>query len=150
MADLKQKLYEACARHLHDRITELTASLRSIQESANEETKSSSGDKYETGRAMAHLEIEKLQTQLAEANKMMADLNRISIKENSAAIKAGSLVFTSRGNFFIAIHAGEHTLDGTHFFVVSPASPIAQKMLGLKAGDEFTLNNRAFSIVQTL
>ncbi|MFN8334456.1 MAG: 3-oxoacyl-ACP synthase [Cyclobacteriaceae bacterium] len=149
MADLKQKLYEACARHLHDRITELTASLRSIQESANEETKSSSGDKYETGRAMAHLEIEKLQTQLAEANRMKADLTRVPLNDNSSTIKAGSLVFTSRGNFFIAIHAGEHTLDGTHFFVVSPASPIAQKMLGLKAGDEFTLNNRAFSIVQT-
>lgn len=150
MADLKQKLYEACARHLHDRIAELTASLRSIQESANEETKSSSGDKYETGRAMAHLEIEKLQTQLAEANRMKADLTRVPLNDNSSTIKAGSLVFTSRGNFFIAIHAGEHTLDGTHFFVVSPASPIAQKMLGLKAGDEFTLNNRAFSIVQTL
>lgn len=149
MADLKQKLYEACARHLHDRIAELTASLRSIQESANEETKSSSGDKYETGRAMAHLEIEKLQSQLAEANKMKADLTRVPLTDNSSTIKAGSLVFTSRGNFFIAIHAGEHTLDGTHFFVVSPASPIAQKMLGLKAGDEFTLNNRAFSIVQT-
>lgn len=147
MADLKQQLYQACERYVDERIAELTASLRSIQQSANEETKSSSGDKYETGRAMAHLEIEKLQFQLVELNRAKADLHRIVITLPATPIKPGSVVFTSRGNFFISIHAGETTINNTTFFLISPASPVAQKMMGLNAQSEFTLNGRAFTIL---
>jgi hypothetical protein len=146
MNDLKQQLYHACQRHIDGRVDTLTELLRSFQEAANEETKSSAGDKYETGRAMAHLEIEKLQNQLADAQRMKSDLSRVSPLEKSEIIRLGSLVFTSHGNFFIAVNAGEHQVGEQRFFVVSSAAPLAQKMLGLKSGDQFTLNNRVFHI----
>lgn len=148
--ELKQRLYDACKRHLDERFHALQTALTTLQQDANEETKSSAGDKYETGRAMAHLEMEKLQAQLADVNQMKADLARISPDDKSAIIKPGSLVFTSRGNFFIAINAGEHQVDGQNFFIVSGASPIAQKLRGLKVGDEFTLNTRQFHITNIL
>lgn len=144
--ELKQMLYDACKRYLEERLQSLLAARNTLQQDANEETKSSAGDKYETGRAMAHLEMEKLQSQVADVNQMLNDLSRIKPDDSSPVIKPGSLVFTSRGNFFIAVNAGEHRLHGETFFAVSAASPIAQKMRGLKAGEEFTLNSRPFSI----
>jgi hypothetical protein len=54
---------------VHQRIASAEEAIRMAQESANQEGKSSAGDKYETGRAMAQLEIEKASGQLAEANK---------------------------------------------------------------------------------
>ena len=52
--------------------------ISGAQNSANEETKSSAGDKYETGRAMAQLEIEKNMTQLAEAKRLKQTLEQIA------------------------------------------------------------------------
>lgn len=148
MKTLKQKLHEVCLNSVNDRIAVLQAAIHSAQASANEETKSSSGDKYETGRAMAQLEIEKLSGQLAEASRLKNIISQISPDIASADARTGSLVFTSRGNFYIAINSGEHQIDGQTFFSVSAASPIAQKLLGLTDGDTFTLNGKEFTILQ--
>ena len=56
---LKKKLYMACECYLQLRFDALKERLDDINESLASETKSSAGDKYETGRAMLHLEKEK-------------------------------------------------------------------------------------------
>lgn len=48
------------------------------QQASTEDTKSSAGDKYETGRAMMQQEQDRNSAQLNEANKLMVALNRIS------------------------------------------------------------------------
>lgn len=146
MKSIKEKLYQACLNYAEERISELESTIQQIQLAANEETKSSAGDKYETGRSMAQLEIEKLQSQLTASHKVRQELNRIVATENSQQIKTGSLVFTSGGNFYIAIHAGQLVIDNQTIYAVSTASPIAQKLIGMKAGDAFTLNGREFTI----
>lgn len=148
MKPLKQQLYERCLAYAESRIISLTGSIKDIQQSANEETKSSAGDKYETGRAMAQLEIDKHRTQLTEAVKMKQELLRIPVEDNTQFIKPGSLVFTSRGNFYIAINAGQQQVDAQTFFTVSVASPIAQKLIGLKVGDAFMLNQQEFTLLK--
>lgn len=148
MNSIKQNLYTSCKTHIESRINTLKHLIKNIQKSANEETKSTAGDKYETGRAMAQLEIDKYQSQLVEALKMKQELLRVPVKENTPFISAGSLIFTSRGNFYIAINAGQQQLEGQTFFTVSPASPIARKLIGLKVGDSFVLNNQEFSILK--
>jgi hypothetical protein len=67
--DIKIKLYQYCVEFIDKRIAGAREAIQIAQDSANEETKSSAGDKYETGRAMAQLEIEKNTTQLEEALK---------------------------------------------------------------------------------
>ena len=64
--------------YVHERIAATQEAIYTAQLSANEETKSSAGDKYETGRAMAQLEIEKNTAQLAEALKLKQMLKQIS------------------------------------------------------------------------
>ena len=67
---------------LHHKIEEQLASLRkaisSIEESKLNETKSSAGDKFETGRAMMQMEQDKTESQLAILNLTKNKLKQIS------------------------------------------------------------------------
>lgn len=146
MNSIKQKLYDACASSLSEKTKALEENIQQIQASANEETKSSAGDKYETGRAMAQLEIEKLSIQLAELRKATQELSRISPEQKSILVKHGSLLFTDRGNFYIAVNAGQFTIDKTIMYAVSGNAPIAQSAMGLGVSDAFMVNGKKFII----
>lgn len=148
MKSLKRQLYEECLTYTDKRIIALTDSIHVIQQSANQETKSTAGDKYETGRAMAQLEIDNHRSQLAEAVKMKQELLRVPVEDTVQSIKPGTLVFTPRGNFYIAINAGQQKVNDQIFYTVSAGAPIAQKLIGLKAGDVFSLNNQEFTILE--
>lgn len=113
------------------------------QSSGNEETKSSAGDKYETGRAMAQLEIENNSAQLAEALKLKKVLEQINPDLETKRVQLGSLVLTSLGNYYIAISAGKLLVDGTEYYAISSASPIGVKLMKLRAGESFTFNQKS-------
>lgn len=141
---LKEQVFEACRRTIQQKMDRLLNAVRDAQAAANEETKSSAGDKYETGRSMAQLEIEKFSAQLASLNKQMQELTRVGIDHDSKLVRAGSLVHTNMGAFFIAVNAGEVIIDNKKFFAISTQAPIAVKMLGLSVNDSFLLNGRMF------
>ena len=134
--------------YVHERIAATQEAIYTAQLSANEETKSSAGDKYETGRAMAQLEIEKNTAQLAEALKLKQMLKQISSDRETITAQAGSIVITNHGTFYIAISAGQFVIDKKTYFAISPASPIGQKLIGLRALDSFTLNTNEYKIIQ--
>lgn len=121
--------------------------MRTAQESANSETKSSAGDKYETGRAMAQLERDRHAQLLAEAQRMLADLEKINPDITLSVAVPGSLVQTSRGTFFISISAGKLTVEGADYFAVSPASPIGALLLGKRVGDVVTFNRMSYAVL---
>lgn len=141
----KQILYNRCLAYVQQRIDTATEAMLSAQESANSESKSSAGDKYETGRAMAQLERDRHAQLLAEAQRMLQDLQHIDLTP-SAVIRTGSLVKTSRGTFFISISAGRIPLDGTDYMAVSAASPIGTALRGKGAGDIAIFNNIKYII----
>ena len=64
--EIKRQLYSQCVDFVEERLSNIQNQIRAIQESLTSETKSSAGDKHETGRAMLQLEREKAGQQLAE------------------------------------------------------------------------------------
>lgn len=118
-----------------------------MQTSANNETKSSAGDKYETGRAMAQLEIAKNSIQLTEALGLRQKLALLGEKKITETVQTGSLVMTSRGNFYLAIPAGSCEIDGTTYFAISADSPVGSKLIGLKSGDSFVIRDARYSVL---
>lgn len=124
-----------------------TEAMRAAQESANSETKSSAGDKYETGRAMAQLERDRHAQLLADAQRMLADLEKINPDATSLIVVPGSLVQTARGSFYISISAGKLTVDGADYFAVSAASPIGALLLGKRAGDAVVFNRMNYTVL---
>ncbi|HEV8511857.1 MAG TPA: 3-oxoacyl-ACP synthase [Cyclobacteriaceae bacterium] len=150
MASIKQQLYALCLKYIDERIKSAEQAIQFAQGSANEETKSSSGDKYETGRAMAQLEIEKINTQLNESKKIKLNLIQLENAAVNERVQPGSLVITSQGKFYISIPAGQFTIDKEIYFAISPSSPIAQQLLFSKVGDHFEFNKKEFVIQQIL
>jgi transcription elongation GreA/GreB family factor len=143
---IKQQLLAHCQAYLMQRMDTAQHAIKAAQASANEETKSSAGDKYETGRAMMQLEIEKNTVQLGETMKLKRMLDEIKIELNSLAVQPGSLVITNQGNFFLAISVGQITIEGAIYTAVSPASPIGMKLLKLKKDESFSFNGKTYSI----
>lgn len=145
---IKDKLYDYCLHFVDDRIHRIQEEIRNEQASANEETKSSAGDKYETGRAMAQGNIERNKQQLAEAEKVKVALQRISAVTHPDRIVPGTLVTTSHGMFYLTISIGQVIVDMQPYLIVSPDSPIGKSLLGKKTGEVLRWNNLDYSIIR--
>lgn len=138
--ELKKALFRACEEQIEKRIASIQDRWQSIAESRDEETKSSAGDKYETGRAMMQMEEEKVKVQLSEAILTKNTLSKIILDSSSDTIKPGSLVKTNKGFYFLAIGIGKLTVEGQIYYAVSIQSPIGEKLLDQKSGGEFIFN----------
>lgn len=146
MSDLKKELYNQCLDYVQKRMEASQLAIAEAQKASNDDTKSSAGDKYETGRAMMQQETNRNLTQLNEANKLKVALNQINPAGASAVAETGSLVITDNGNFYIAISAGTLTIDNETYFAVSPASPIGLILKGLKKDEKFSLNGKHYFV----
>ena len=148
MSELKARLFKLCKEAIDQRIAHAKETLDLAQESANDETKSSAGDKHETGRAMAQLEAEKATNQLNESLELRTSLDRIDPSMVTESVTVGSLVISKTTKFLICVSAGKLELGGTVYFAISPESPIGKLLLGKKKGDSITFNGITHEILE--
>lgn len=142
----KNELFIKCNAIVKEKINAIKAVLIEVQNAANNETKSSAGDKHETGRAMAQLETEKLSAQLSETLKLEQVLTLINPKEKHQLIGLGSLVITNNGNFYITVSLGKIAINSETYFIISAVSPIGKQLIGLSKNDSFSFNGRSYLI----
>lgn len=117
-----------------------------LRKAVTSETKSTAGDKHETGRAMLHLEMEKEAQKREAIQQMKFAVNRISLAKHGERIGLGSLVETNLGMYFISISAGQITIDEQTYYAVSIESPIGAELLGKIPGDVLVFNGRKLQI----
>ncbi len=146
MSTLKEQLYILCATYLRNRETDIKSAIAAAQEAANEDTKSSAGDKFETGRESVQQEIDLNLVRLNELNKMKTALELIIPAQKGSIAAPGSLVFTNNGIFYVAISAGQLKVDGATYIAISAASPIGTNFMGQTAGYEFSFNGKKYKI----
>jgi transcription elongation GreA/GreB family factor len=139
---LKKELFNACVVFVKRREDTVQQIIRSNQKALASETKSSAGDKHETGRAMLQLEMEKASQQLEGIYDMRLILSKIRIDDVSEIIKLGSVVITNQANYFLAISAGQFNISESVYYGVSPVSPIGKLLLGKRVGDTFNFNHQ--------
>lgn len=144
--EIKRKLFMLCEEYVNEKISIAQEAIDNAQSSANEETKSSSGDKYETGRSMMQLEIEKYSTQLREGIKLKKVLAQINVDKDYQTVQLGSLVTTNNGSYFISISAGKLNLEGVDYLAISFSSPIGQILAGKEVNDAFDFRKKSFVI----
>ena len=150
MVSIREQLYNHCLDYVRSRISSAEEAIHNAQSSANEETKSSAGDKYETGRAMAQLEIEKNTVQLNESRKLLNALEQIQEDKGDKRIQIGSVAVTSQGNYYLSISAGKFAINGVEYFAISPAAPVGKLLNGCVKGDTFDFNGRRFVVEEVL
>jgi transcription elongation GreA/GreB family factor len=147
---LKKQLYNKCQDVLNRRLEVLLHTILDIQNNLEAETKSSAGDKHETGRAMLQLEREKAGQQLADIQMQYELLHKINPEINQTTIALGAVVYTSQSNYFLAVSSGEIKIDGQHYFAISPATPIGQLLLSKNEGDIVQFRNQEITILKVL
>lgn len=146
----RKKLIQACREYLNKRVSVVKNAMASLKDDLENESKSSAGDKYETGREMINIEWNKLTVQLNEYDRLAQILKRIEDHRPSGKVVLGSLVNTHAANYFISIPAGEIKLDNKKYYAVGVKAPIAQKLLGKEKGDLFKMNGKEFEILQVI
>jgi transcription elongation GreA/GreB family factor len=144
---MKQELYNKCFEFIENRLITIQNAINEIQKSLQSETKSSAGDKHETGRAMLQLEREKAGNQLAEIQKIKENLTKINIIKPSKIIRLGSVVYTSKSNYYISISAGQLQVNEGLFYAISPNTPIGKLLLGKTINGEIFFKDSRFTIV---
>lgn len=144
---LKQQLYNFCREYVEKRIRTATNALKSSQESANDESKSTAGDKHDTGKAMMQIEVEQFSKQLFEAKKLQDELQKINPDNHNTIVAVGSLVKTSNGNYYISISAGKIEVDNCTYYAVAASAPIGLALKGLKKGEKIRFNNSEVEIL---
>lgn len=146
METLKKLVFIHCEEFVKNRILFFEEAIANAQSSANEEGKSSAGDKYETGRAMMQLEIEKNTTHLAEAYGLKETIYKLERCISKDYTDFGNLIHTSNGFYYIAISIGPVQIDGQNIYVVSTNSPIGKALVGRKKNDVVEFNKQKITI----
>lgn len=147
---IKKIVHQSCCDFVHNRNTNIQNNIKGLQESLTSETKSSAGDKHETGRAMIQLELEKLADQQKETRKLQEALSKIDIDKLSSAICLGSIVFTNQHNYFIGISAGEIIIDKLMFYAISPNTPIGKLLFGKVTGAIIDFRGQKITIIKVI
>ncbi len=145
-------MHQACIQKIQGQLDMLQNAISQAKESLNSESKSSAGDKHETGRAMAQLELEKLGGQFESARKLYQLADRLPFQTQLKTIKSGSLVLTENFVYYISIGLGKTNLkyQDKEIYTISPASPLAQSILGLSKGEEYGLKGRTNQILDCI
>lgn len=148
MKDLKKENIIATAQNLlNSKLIELEKAIFNVQNAANEESKSSMGDKYETGRAMAQNDRAMLENQKNELLKDITTFENINFGQETEFVKNGSLVQTSIGYILVSVSLGKIVEGGINVMLISSASPLGAELLGKKAKDSITMNGRQIQIL---
>jgi transcription elongation GreA/GreB family factor len=146
-AQIKDALLQQCAEYIQQRIHVSEKMMDDAQESANEDTKSSAGDKFETGRAMMHMERDNHAQQLSKSIFIKNQLDLINPEKTYEKVTFGAVVRTTLGNYFIAIAAGRIKVGTEKFYAISPQAPLAKEMLQKRKGDRLEFNDSEIKIL---
>jgi hypothetical protein len=145
--DFKQRLKQLGLAIIEQRMAASRHLMEDAQQAANQEEKSSAGDKYETSRAMGHLQKDMYARQLAEQAKELSALNAVNVDHLYETATAGAVVQSEKLIFFLAAGLGKQTLGDKTVFFLSPQAPLAQQLQHKKTGDHFVFNTLQINIV---
>ncbi len=145
---IKELIFRKIISILDQRIVRTRRAIELAKESRDNETKSSVGDKYETGRTLMQLEVEKNRILLIKTEKLKAELSGIDLHKEVEKVDYGSLVITSQNNYFISAAIGKIELDNKDYFCISLASPMGNLLYGRKVGDKIVFRGKEFTITE--
>jgi len=142
----KHSLKQFCQTIIEQRIQTGKALIDSAQQAANNEEKSSAGDKYETARAMGHLDKDMHTGQLMQNIKELAYLQQVNVTQVYTGVTSGVYIKCSTISFFIAAGIGRQVYKGQAIVFLSPGAPLAKLIMGKQAGDNFVFGNAKMMI----
>ncbi|MCY0976600.1 hypothetical protein PGH12_05480 [Chryseobacterium wangxinyae] len=140
----KEEILKILKNKISQKISVFENLINETRASSND-TKSSMGDKYETGREMLQQEINNVQRQLNETLNQQSFLQKLSA-ETCEKVQNGALVKTDKGLFYISASVGEIAFEDKKIMTISGESPLAKEMFGKKESETFIMS----TVTQTI
>lgn len=145
----KKEVHQQALTFVIEKKDQLKKEWASIQEAANLETKSSAGDKYETARAMAQIEIDRLRQQVVRMEFFENTLRQLSTDPSDRALP-GALILTDTSRIYWSVPLGKINLGDTHYFLLSADAPLAKALQGRGKGDKVEFLGTTHTILEVL
>ncbi|MES2519632.1 MAG: transcription elongation factor [Bacteroidota bacterium] len=139
---MKSTILQYVKTYLDQRMQTSLDAMKAAQESANGESKSSAGDKYETSRAMGHLDRDmhaRMYQQTLEERKLVERIDETAPFRKGAL---GAFLKTSMGDFFLSVSIGQVDFEGKNVMIISPQSPIGALLMGKAVDDKFSFRGK--------
>ena len=124
-------------KQLLTKLSFLTTNLQQAIVSRNSDTKSSAGDKFETSREMAQIEIHKIENEILKTQQFITDL----------ASKASQLIITDKVAFLISIPFGKLMVKSAEVFCISNSAPITKQLVNTEISANFEYRGVAYNIL---
>ena len=146
--NMKSTILAYVKTYLDKRMQTSLDAMNAAQESANGESKSSAGDKYETSRAMGQLDRDmhaRMYQQTLEERKLVERIDESLIYKKGAL---GAFLKTTMGDFFLSVSIGNINIDEKPIMIISPQSPIGALLMGKIVGDKFSFRGKEAEILR--
>ena len=124
-------------KQLLTKLSYLTTNLQQAIVSRNSDTKSSAGDKFETSREMAQIEIHKIESEILKTQQFISDLFSKDIQ----------FIITDKGTFLISIPFGKLMVSRTEVFCISKTAPITSPLINTKVSASFDYRGVAYNVL---
>ncbi len=143
----KEVVYNKINENIDCRIQKIKQAINLQKESLKSASESTAGDKYNTSRAMMHMEEEKLNSQLAQLLRLKNLVNKVNPHTKTRYITLGSLVETNHGWLYILVPLGNIKIDELQIVVVSLVSPIGQILQNKQVGQFIQFKGKKWEIL---
>jgi transcription elongation GreA/GreB family factor len=146
MVSSKVKIHAVILQHLEERMERGKNDYLLAKESRDSDTKSSAGDKFETGREMMQREMDKISASLDMLKNQLAQMKRIDLHENPDRVGIGSFIETDAENYYISVGLGKLVCDKTTFYAISTDSPLGELLMNKQVNDIIELRGRKITL----
>ncbi len=144
---MKSTILPYVKTYLDQRMQTSLDAMNAAQESANGESKSSAGDKYETSRAMGHLDRDMHARMYQQTLEERILIERIDESIIFKKVALGAFISTSMGDFFLSVSIGQVKIDEKPIMIISPQSPIGVLLMGKIVGDKINFRGKEAEVL---
>ena len=146
----KVEIHETILKLLTNSIVQAKKDYELAKESRDSDTKSSAGDKFETGREMMQREMDKISASIDQSKSQLNFLSKINLHRPYSNVDVGCLMKTDHGIYYISIGLGKVEIHAEVIYAISLDSPIGQLFKGKRVGDILEFRGKTFKINQLL
>lgn len=143
----KQKVFEAFKAQVELKIRSAQEAMDEATESVHSETKSTAGDKHETARAMAQLEVENAGKILRETQQLASVIPLLAPEKHRESCVLGAVAETTQGILYLSAALGRISAGEKEIICVGMNSPVGQALIGKKAGEAYLVANREHKVL---
>lgn len=146
----KIEIHETILKILTNSILQATRDYELARESRDSDTKSSAGDKFETGREMMQREMDKISASIDQSKNQLNFLSKINLNRPYSTVDLGCLIITDQDIYYLSIGLGKIEINSEIIYAISLDSPIGQLFKGKRVGDILEFRGKTLKINQLL